>query len=238
MIAHAYPNAIIIEHFDEPTNEGWSATLDALITDKANGRRVVLFGSRDSFLPHYRGRYETVELPEVPLLSGTQLRTTVREKIENSVAWRKGVIHANANKLPHLYSTVDVAVLKPGYVLLGEKKQDRGKLRFIGGFVDPTDTSDEAAAKRELREEAGFIEVADWKYIGSHKVDDWRYRGGPDGILTRFFATTYVFGKPTPHDDIDALHFVKRESVTSHLIDSHQPLGRMLQAFLNDHPNL
>jgi bifunctional NMN adenylyltransferase/nudix hydrolase len=238
MLARAYPKAMIREHFDQPTNELWSVALDELIASVAQQSAVTLYGSRDSFIPHYLGIHRTSIVDPLPARSGTALRNHVREQVGTSATWRAGVIHAALNRLPILYGTVDIAVLRPGQVLLGKKEHDNGKLRFVGGFLDHGDDSDEAAASRELREEVGFIEVADWQYVGSKSINDWRYRGGPDGIMTRFFAVTYVFGKPVAGDDIDELHWVPRESVREHLVETHQPLGLMLEAFLKAHPTL
>jgi bifunctional NMN adenylyltransferase/nudix hydrolase len=174
---------------------------------------------------------------EVPSENGTVQRQQAAAAIGTSTAWRQGVIHATLARPALTYGTVDVAVLRPGAVLLAEKRQDQGRLRFIGGFLDATDTSDEAAARRELREEAGSFEVADWRYLGSTRIDDWRYRGTPDGIMTRFFVTTHVFGRPEASDDIDALHWVSRDTFAGHLITSHAPLGQLLAQWLRLHPH-
>lgn len=237
MLTRIYPHAIVREQFDHPSDHVWSGNLDRLIATVAGSEPATLYGARDSFIPHYHGHYQTVTVADLAGFSGTSDRSALREKIGTSAAWRSGVIHAMQNRLPQTYSTVDVAVLRPGQILLAEKRQDEGRLRFIGGFVDPTDTSDEAAAKRELREEAGSFETADWRYLGSTRIDDWRYRGTPDGIMTRFFATAHVFGRPEASDDIDALHWVSRDTFRERLIPSHAPLGELLAQFLTLHPH-
>jgi len=238
MLTQAYPQAIIREHFDHPSDHSWSAGLDRLIAPLAQGEGAILYGSRDSFIPHYHGRFPTQPVADMPSKSGTMLREQAALRIGTSIGWRQGVIHATSARPALTYSTIDVAVIRPGEVLLAEKRQDGGRLRFIGGFVDPTDASDEAAAQRELREEAGSFEVADWRYLGSARIDDWRYRGTPDSIMTRFFACSYIFGRPNAGDDIDALHWVPYDTVTERLIRSHSPLGELLIRQLRQHPQL
>lgn len=238
MLERAYPDAIIREQFDHPSDFVWSANLDQLIATVAGSESATLYGARDSFIPHYHGQYPTTSVAALAGYSGTATRAALRDKIGNSVTWRQGVIHAMLNRLPQTYSTVDVAVLRPDQVLLAEKHQDEGRLRFIGGFVDPTDLSDEAAAKRELREEAGSFEAADWQYAGSARINDWRYRGTQDGIMTRFFVSTYVFGRPEAGDDIDALHWVSRATFRERLVASHAPLGELLAQLLTNNPHL
>jgi bifunctional NMN adenylyltransferase/nudix hydrolase len=86
-------------------------------------------------------------------------------------------------------------------VLLGRKPTEE-KYRFIGGFVDPTDSSLEAAVIREGREEAGPLELVNISYVCSRLIDDWRYRGEKDSIMTSFFAANVAFGHEEPGDDI------------------------------------
>lgn len=237
MLERLYPNAIVREQFDHPSDHAWSANLDRLVGAVAGNEPATLYGARDSFIPRYHGHYPTTVVVALDGHSGTSERAAMREHTGTSVAWRQGVIHAMQNRLPQTYSTVDVAVLRPGQILLAEKRQDEGRLRFIGGFLDATDVSDEAAARRELREEAGAFEAADWRCLGSARIDDWRYRGTPDGIMTRLFVTTHVFGRPEAGDDIDALHWVSRDTFRERLIKSHAPLGGLLAQFLSLHPH-
>ncbi len=76
--------------------------------------------------------------------------------------FRRGIIHVHATRLPIPYPAVDVAIVDPHrrMVLLGEKKRDGGKRRFIGGFFDPQiDESFEMAGRREVYEETSGVEV-------------------------------------------------------------------------------
>ncbi|MBL7992052.1 MAG: hypothetical protein JNN25_11490, partial [Candidatus Kapabacteria bacterium] len=52
-------------------------------------------------------------------------------------------------------------------------------------------------------------EVGDVRYVGSAKIDDWRYAGENDKIMTLFFTAQYVFGRIQPQDDISELRFFR-----------------------------
>jgi bifunctional NMN adenylyltransferase/nudix hydrolase len=235
MIAHAFPMAQVVELFDTPCDRAWSNALDAVIHKHANGKTARLFGSRSSFIPYYHGKYNVVEVSEMKDVSGTALRTALMTDVPHTADFRAGVIYREAVRGGIAYPALDVAVIDrhKKLVLLGEKKHDNGKWRFIGGFFDPAlDSSLEGAAKREVWEEASMIEVADTTYLGSTIIDDWRYRGTKDKILSSFFAMTYVFGSAVAKDDIDALHWTPYEDVCAHLVPEHAPLGALLMKHL------
>lgn len=105
------------------------------------------------------------------------------------------------------YQTVDIAVIRhpEREILLGRKAQDGGKMRFIGGFVDPSDMSLEVAAVRELRKKAGTIETHEVRYLGSYHIADARYRGSEDGVMTALFVTHFMGGMVRAGNDEDAV---------------------------------
>ena len=234
MIERIFPQAVVVEQFDHPSDDVWSKNLDALIEGVFPGCAAVLLGSRDSFFGHYSGKYHTRAVPELPGYNGTAGRRGIVEQAPSSPDFRAGVIYAETTRFPRAFPTVDVAILRPHTkdVLLAGKKIDGGKLRFFGGFVDPTDLSLERAAKREVGEEAGDIETDDYCYLGSLQVDDWRYRATRDKIITTFFSALYIFGAPRAGDDVDLVQWVPYDDVMQYLVPTHVPLGQMLVQWL------
>lgn len=203
MIKSMYPNAIVLPLRDHPVDAVWSENLDKLLNETFHGERMVLYGSRDSFIPYYSGTNEVVELAESSNHNATQIREELSEQVLDSVDFRTGILYAFNAQYPKIYATVDVAVLRneKKEVLLG-KKSTNNKWRMIGGFVDPEDDSYDMAARRELTEECGPIEVGAMQYELSAKIDDWRYRNETDKIISTLFTCEYVYGEPKAQDDI------------------------------------
>ena len=88
-----------------------------------------------------------------------------------------------------------------------------------------------------IRAEETHIEIGDLTYVGSHVVDDWRYRRELDKIVTVFFEGVKIFGKPEPDDDISELRWFKVSDgpVYGHddlnetdIVAEHRPLFKML----------
>lgn len=59
---------------DHPSDEKWSRALDEIITQHFPDDIITLFGSRDSFLLTYTGRFKTTYVPPIPAPSGTEIR--------------------------------------------------------------------------------------------------------------------------------------------------------------------
>lgn len=213
---------------DNKSNEIWSKQLDSKIKEVFPLGSVTIYGSRDSFIPYYFGVNKTLELQPDVFVSATDIREVASKKVIGSSEFRAGIIYSVYNQFPTVYGTVDVAIIKDDEILLGQKLGET-EWRFIGGFVDTTDESDEAAAKRETLEETG-LEVADLEYICSMQVEDWRYRGIKDrSIMTRFFKAKYIFGCPTPQDDINALKWFKlTPELENILVEEHKKLFKKL----------
>lgn len=219
---------IIMPLSDNKSDEIWSKQLDSKIKEVFPLGSVTIYGSRDSFIPYYKGVNKTLELQPDVFVSATDIRELASKKVISSPEFRAGIIYSVYNQFPVVYSTVDIAIIKDDEILLGQKLGEN-EWRFIGGFVDNTDESDEAAAKREVLEETG-LEVADLEYICSMPVNDWRYRRIKDrSIMTRFFKAKYIFGCPTPQDDINALKWFKlTPELENILVEEHKKLFKKL----------
>ena len=97
--------------------------------------------------------------------------------------------------------------------------------------MDVNDLDYEEAAKRESKEETG-LELDDFQYVTSSKIDDWRYRSEEGKIFTTVFSARYIFGRPEPNDDVSELrwfHFDKID-IENDVVEEHQ--GILKLAFL------
>jgi bifunctional NMN adenylyltransferase/nudix hydrolase len=209
MIRELYPTLEILPIKDQRYDNIWSEKLDEYITMPFGQKTTVLYGSRDSFIPHYVGKYKTIELTESFDYSGSKVRSNVAKLVRKTPDFRAGVIYGIHAKRPPIHSTVDIAVYNAsGQILMGRKTNEK-LWRFIGGFVDPEDLSDEMAAAREFNEETGGnCVIGDVKYILSQRVDDWRYRKINEGIMTRLFLAPHKFGMAEKSDDIEEVKWV------------------------------
>lgn len=234
MLQKAWPNSVIAPITDCVSDELWSKRLDELIAALAPGHRVKLYGGRDCFAKSYKGKHEIVTVESEHEYSGTDQRKTLSAIHDPSPEFRHGMIHANMNRFPAIFPTVDVAVIKPGGMVLMVGKEGEAGWRFPGGFVDLKDTSLELAAKRELREETGLYVEGDLHYVSSRVIDDWRYRQSADAqIMTSFFYGFYSFGTVEAKDDVATfewmpLNFNPRQ-VEAGIVRAHQPLYFALQ---------
>jgi bifunctional NMN adenylyltransferase/nudix hydrolase len=130
-------------------------------------------------------------------------------------------------RYPTVFATVDVVIRKDGQLLLGRKPHQQ-KFRFVGGFADPAlDHSYEDAARREAKEETA-LEVPAVKYLGSTRIDDPRYRGTPDCIITHLFLAETFSGTPLASDDIAELRWFDEQALTaSDFVDEHHVLWEL-----------
>jgi len=232
MIADKFPNVEVHYINDNPSDAAWSKSLDKQIGEQLLPMQsVTLYGSRDSFLKAYSGKYNVCELEATTFISGTEVRRRVCNNYPPTADYRAGMIAATAYRYPTAFQTVDIAVVNDkGEILLARKPEEK-KWRFIGGFSDPRSTSLEADAKREVTEEAS-VEVDDITYLGSTLIDDWRYRGEQDKIKTALFLAKYIYGKPEGSDDVAEVKWVPIG--TGLTKDNIEPLHHVLVDMFND----
>ena len=238
-----YPNLSIGYIKDSRSDDDWSKKMDELISDAIGPNdTVVLYGSRDSFLGHYKGHFDTRELQATRFISGTELRQKIAQAPQSNPQFRAGAIWLTYQRYPTVYSTVDVAVfdVRERRILLARKPQEVG-YRFIGGFANPTDESFERAALRELGEEADVsVGLEGLRYVGSKKVNDWRYANNPnEKIITHLYVGIYSFGCARANDDVAEVRWFDYDKFNpgpngiNILVEEHLPLWEMVKTYID-----
>lgn len=178
---------------DHPSDSYWSENLDTLIRrdntySGLNDSDVILYCSRNSFISSYSGSFKVVEVEAMNLVSATNIRREIGNTINTSEDFRKGIIYATQHNYPIALSTVDVIlydITTKNYYF--GRKIGENKNRLIGGFIDVTDESVEAAARREVLEETNIKKVA-LEYLGSKKINDFRYQNMSDrSVITHVY---------------------------------------------------
>lgn len=233
LLLQHYPDLIILYIKDQKEDAVWSKNLEEQIGDVVSPTQTVtLYGSRDSFISHYSGKYKCIEMEQEVFSSGTDVRKTICNKIKSSSDFRAGAIWATSNQYPKAIPTVDIAIFNDDYSkLLLARKSNEEEYRFVGGFVSPGENY-ETAAKREVIEET-HLEVGDLKYICSEYVDDWRYKKETDKITTAFFIVKVIYGRPTPDDDIAELKWFSLTDIKENmLVPNHRILFNRLQEYM------
>lgn len=233
MINEVFPDIQVYYIDDVHDDNIWSSNLDSQLSKWLNpSQSATLYGSRDSFLKCYHGKFPTCELESEFFISGTEIRRQVANSYGPTKDYRAGMIAATTHRYPTAFQAVDVAVMDDFRVLMVRKPLEK-KYRFIGGFSDPRSESLEEDARREVQEESG-VEIGDIKYIGSRRVDDWRYRSEKDCIKTALFTAKYVCGKPQGSDDVaEARWFSVYELNENNLVPEHVKLFEMLKKKLS-----
>lgn len=240
MLCEQYPD-IDVYYIDDIPNDDtiWSRNLDAQILKWKNPTQtVVLYGSRDSFLKRYNGKFAVKELEANNRISATEIRRRVSNNYPATKDYRAGIIAATATRYPQVIPTVDVAIInREKQHILVIKKANEKKKRFIGGFVVKSVTY-EMDARREVMEETK-VEVSDPQYIGSALIDDPRYRGEKDCIKTLFFVCDYMWGNPDVSNDedlmenIESFHWIKyTDLIVENFQPEHEPLVKLLIQYL------
>jgi len=214
MIQSEYPTVKVFKLDDNKSDEKWSTSIDNVLNFFYPNSSIILYGSRDSFLGYYSGKFDTSRLECMIDISGTEIRKSIVSR--NTSDFRAGIIFAAQDRYPISYQTVDIAVFNDDHtkILLGRKPAE-DKFRLFGGFVDVTDNSLEDAAVRELFEESSIQQAPEQLiYFGSYRIDDWRYEFEIDKIMTTVFSTTYIESDlqiPEASDDISEIKWFNVE---------------------------
>lgn len=242
MIQAVFPTISTVPLKDHPDDKVWSGNLDSLIRDVYPTEEIVLYGSRDSFIPHYSGKFKTVELEPMMEISGTETREQVGREIVSSDDFRAGVIYATQNRTPAAVPCVDIVVFRASEQY---KKENSHSEKYVfppydemlliykdnlktwclpGGHVDATDITLEAAAAREVGEETSLnFYGREMTYVCSRQIPDWRYNN-ENKLIVSLYSACWKNGNNgiiKANDDADNAKWFKVSEFSNYVVGAH-----------------
>ena len=250
MVLQSYPTITVLPIADVESDQVWANNLDAMIKSVEPTKKVVLYGGRDSFTKYYKpfGKFETVELTSTFDISGTEVRLEASNKVISSSDFRSGQIYQIENRFPIVYPTVDIIISRNFFnpneeteFLIGQKHAEvnGGFWRLVGGFVESRHGSGKNAAIAEVLEETNIdISQNIISFVNQYAVDDWRYRGTKDSIMTTVFHVDVTSGwrdnsqsdNWKAGDDLAEIKWFKRSDVLSNMRNTHY---KIMEEFIN-----
>lgn len=239
MIQAKFPDITVLPLMDCMTDVQWSILLDSKIREVVDYGDVTLYGGRDSFMPHYRGSYDPVELtlPGTEGIKGEDIRERLTNTVVETADFRAGVIYAAMNQRPRVIPCVDIVLYHysgsepDGFqleFLLGKKTGEPG-WRWIGGHAETHNSSYEKDAKDETMQESGH-DIQHAEYIGSCLVPDWRWKNEESKVKTLVFAAETMTLSGTAADDIAEVKWFRANLLTEKLIvPVHHPILELVK---------
>lgn len=242
MIRSEYPEACILPLYDKPTDEEWSEQIDQnLKLMFGEGRAAVLYGGRDSFVPHYKGKHSAIEVDSgISYMSGTKQREDIGKVVRSSPDFRAGIIYHSQNIPSRPVMCADIAAVRlidgKYEVLMGKKSWDKDGYRLPGGKVECDDASLEAAARREMLEETGLSIEGDLVYLSSDIIRDWRDGNKKDVVyMTATFVAYATVGTPIPGSDLVELKWIPIEyALGMYKQIGREPVKKLVKRFLSE----
>lgn len=218
MLLKKYPNLTVLSITDQRSNEDWSYELDKRIDEIKGNFEPILYGSRDSFISSYKGKYSTCELESDIIYSATSVRESIIQKTIESEEFRQGIIYGLSNRV--------LNGLHGSYVFITQKKDDAikvliGKKRgekdysFFGTLYNPTiDDSYLKTAKRAVKDSVGSnLEVTNFQFMFDHKLEVWSYASSEDKIHANFFMCDVAWGYPAPSYEYELVEWITPEEL-------------------------
>ncbi len=236
MVQQDYPNAVIMSLPDQETNPRWASELDRRVREvfpESHGD-VLMYGSRDSFIPSYKkggGEFDSTELKQLGTYTGTDIRKKISERSIGTRDFRYGCIYTAYNTPARIMPAVYIIPSKSNPVdgeddkILLAKKFFDTKYRFIGAIVKGDGDTLESMGKSILSKKIGSMETDKFEYLFSSNLNDWRVRGSRDTIMATVFETKLLYGHPQPYNGYEEVReFAIKDLRKELMIESHQPL--------------
>lgn len=203
MLQEKYPKTVITSIQDKDSDRIWSESLDAKIREMFPTEKVLLYGGRDSFIPHYCGAFDVKSLDPKIYTSATAQRNNISKEVLADPNFRKGQIYFAYQQTPMLYTNYKIALMEDDNILFYKKhgydhKED--KLRLLNGLAGINDPSLEIGAKRVIGNTVGSLEV-DTKYEMSKTNIDFGNK--TNRVVNVLITARKMFGSLKPQGNFD-----------------------------------
>lgn len=213
MINNVYPNAVVQSLGDHPSDEEWSNRLDETLRTISPTGSITLYGSRDSFIPHYKGSNLTKEVEQVEFSSGTEVRQQTFYDIRDTEDFRRGAIYsANIRSVPSLLA-IDVAMWrsKPETparkeILIAKAKIRPNEWKIPGRMV----SRDSNCIETEINKVAAEFDLGLTTTVEATNkptlnpalailpIRDWKYGADAPTVWTGLYLVPVVYGSGRP----------------------------------------
>jgi len=234
MIRADFPTAIITYIKDEFDDHVWSIKLDTIINDIClPNDNVIMYGSRDSFIACYHGKFATEELPSKIKVSATEQREKAIKSMIYTSDFRAGVIWSTGNRFISPIPTVDIIVFGDKGAVLCVMNKKRKTWRFPGGFSSTNSPSYEHDVKYIIEKKLHII-TTEPSYVGSCFVNDYRYRKEPQKIKTSIFTVVHKMGTLAPDDNIEEAKYFSIDKIKDLIDVEHLPIYNKLIKYLEE----
>lgn len=222
------PELTVLPCINCQTDAEWARRIDQMVDAVTTGSPATLYCGYDGCGPTYTKAGGRWPVDVIDAIGGHATASRAAIQPRYSEDFRAGIIYATQRQYTATYQTIDIALLHGDEILLAKKQEDGFYWRLVGGFVDTRDASLEQAAQRELMEETG-LSCTNVRYVGSAIIDDWRYRGSEERILTAIFVAEYQYGAPVAADDIHEVRWFPIAEASSLIHPCHADILTKVQ---------
>jgi len=222
MIQEKYPNAIVVPIQDKGNDHLWSENVDSKIREVFPNEKVLLYGGRDSFMPHYHGVFEVKCLEPEIYISATMVRDNVSKEVLKSPDFRKGQIYHAYQQTPVLYTNYKIALFNEDNDILFCKRHGYesmySKLNLLSGLAGINDMSYEIGVKRVLGNLVGSAEYIDTKYEISKS--NMEFGNKTNKVMNVLLSIKKMYGVVKPQIDF-SIQWIKISDLTEDYLKEH-----------------
>lgn len=198
MVQETYPNAIVVPIQDKDGDHIWSESVDAKIREVFPTEKVLLYGGRDSFIPHYHGVFDTLGVDPDIYVSATEVRSSISKEALKSVDFRKGQIYNAYQQSPMLYTNYKIGLIENGKILFHKQESYQhkdDKLKLLSGLAGINDPSYEIGAKRVIGNLIGSLETSTKYELSNSKIE---FGNKSNRVMNVLISARKMFGQISP----------------------------------------